>query len=542
MSTTSGATLLRRGLPVALAGLMLALLVTGIVRQYSPVPFWDMWDGYIGFYLRLKQGDMGAWLDFQNEHRIVITRLLFFADLAWAQGLGWIPLLANVLLATLAALCLCFALRRLTPAWEPKDRLPWYALIVGVLAFWSQEQNFTWAFQPQFFLAFLLPLACYVFAADAAIRPTARYAFTFACLTGLLALGSMANGVLALPLMAILTMAFAMGKRRVLCVLALTVTGVAVSRLGYHSVEGSQQAHLPWDQPFAVARYTLLYLGSPVGNVLPVTRITLVLAALTGIVSACGTLLACVRGWHLRHRQPLRLALATFSAYVCLSALATALGRLELGPVSALSGRYTTPALMAFAANIIALLPDRAAPGFRGWLPGILLLIMMPAQIPASASAHALTDTRMLAALALELQVDDPTVLQSIYPRPEAVLATAKAARDARVGIFALPPLLGANEHIGKPYPHGECAPVNLVTWTIADKRYVRMALTGLPENRTTGPVLLVDENAIIIGMALPIQPPADTDGGGAHLTGYALRDALSDHRRLNACVVVPSL
>jgi hypothetical protein len=32
------------------------LAVIGTIRNYSPVPFWDMWDGYIGFYLKVHAG------------------------------------------------------------------------------------------------------------------------------------------------------------------------------------------------------------------------------------------------------------------------------------------------------------------------------------------------------------------------------------------------------------------------------------------------------------------------------------------------------
>jgi len=529
---------LRRILPVVIACAMVALMITGVIRNYSPVPFWDMWDGYIGFYLRLIKGDMWAWLDFQNEHRIVLTRLLFFADLAWAQGRGWIPLAANIILAALAIVCLCAGMRRLTPAWAERDRLPWYALVTGMLTFWSQAQNFTWAFQPQFFLAFLLPLACCFYAADAASRKNTWRSFAFACIAGLLSLGSMANGVLALPLLAALTVFFGMGRRRIALAIILAAFGIATARWGYHATVASDPAHLPWNQPFSVARYTLLYLGSPVGNVLPVTRTTLVLSALTGIISVCSTLIAGIRGWHARHAEPMRIALAVFSVYVCASALATALGRVDLGPVSAFSGRYTTPALMALAANAIALLPSRPLSRMAAWIPAVLLMIMLPAQFRASASAGAVNDGRMLAALSLELQANDPSVLQTVYPRSDTVLSTARAARDAGISVFTLPPIAGAATLIGQHVDAGTCTPVTIETKDIADSRYVRFTASLRPPPDASHGLSLLDDHSAIIGVALPVRSPDDIQGKGANLTGYALRDAPLHHPGLTVCVI----
>ena len=43
----------------------------GAIRKYSPVPYWNMWDGYIGFYDRVSAGDWRSWLIAHNEHRMI---------------------------------------------------------------------------------------------------------------------------------------------------------------------------------------------------------------------------------------------------------------------------------------------------------------------------------------------------------------------------------------------------------------------------------------------------------------------------------------
>jgi hypothetical protein len=60
--------------------LMAGLAVAGVCRAYSPVPFSDMWDGYLHFFMQVSDGDSGAWWRQHNEHRIVLARLLFWIN------------------------------------------------------------------------------------------------------------------------------------------------------------------------------------------------------------------------------------------------------------------------------------------------------------------------------------------------------------------------------------------------------------------------------------------------------------------------------
>jgi hypothetical protein len=54
--------------------------VIGAIRNYSPVPFWDMWDGYIGFYERISNGHWEAWWERHMEHRLVFSRVFFWLE------------------------------------------------------------------------------------------------------------------------------------------------------------------------------------------------------------------------------------------------------------------------------------------------------------------------------------------------------------------------------------------------------------------------------------------------------------------------------
>jgi hypothetical protein len=41
----------------------------------------DMWNGYLGFFTKLSDGDWSAWWGQHNEHRIFLARLFFWFDL-----------------------------------------------------------------------------------------------------------------------------------------------------------------------------------------------------------------------------------------------------------------------------------------------------------------------------------------------------------------------------------------------------------------------------------------------------------------------------
>jgi hypothetical protein len=79
------------------------LACAGGVVGYSPVPFWDMWDGTVLFLHNFLAGDWTALFSQHNEHRIVLTRLLFLVEYAVLDGSGRYLIAANYVFALLAA-------------------------------------------------------------------------------------------------------------------------------------------------------------------------------------------------------------------------------------------------------------------------------------------------------------------------------------------------------------------------------------------------------------------------------------------------------
>ena len=198
----------------SMAALFVALAIAGAVRAYSPVPYWDMWSGYLPFLDQAASGDWTVWWRQHNEHRILLTRLLFWMDLRWFGGASWFLLAANYVLIALGAVLACKILRELpVPPGRDADMHALMAFAVIWLFFWSQWENLTWGFQSQFIMAQMLPLAALYMLYRSLKGGSATFAL--ACLLGLMCAGTMANGILALPLMTAYALMTGQGARRI---------------------------------------------------------------------------------------------------------------------------------------------------------------------------------------------------------------------------------------------------------------------------------------------------------------------------------------
>ncbi len=148
------------------------VMAVGLVRWYTPVPFWDMWDAYLAAYIDYLDGNWRALFVQTNEHRIWFLDVLFYLDLTFFGGRSLLLVPFNGLLAVLTWAALAAVARHLL-----KDRpglWPVTALALGPLCFsWLQEQNLSWGFQSQFFVAYLFPLAAFACLAMS-FRPRGR--------------------------------------------------------------------------------------------------------------------------------------------------------------------------------------------------------------------------------------------------------------------------------------------------------------------------------------------------------------------------------
>jgi len=442
-----------RLVPAGLALLFVALAVVGGVRAYSPVPFWDMWGSYLPFMDYAAESGWHAWWTQHNEHRIVLARLLFWSDLRWFDGAGWFLIVANYALVALAAAFFCRLLGEVeAPAGRAADMRALKFSVVAWLFFWSQHENLTWAFQSQFFLAQLLPLAA-LYTLYRSLKGGAAV-FALACLLGVLSVGTMANGVLALPLMTAYAALTRQGLRRT-GVLAL-LAGLALfayfhdylAPAGHGSLAGALLGH-----PLKFAGYVLNYLGSPFHFAFGARGIGRAAALLASLFFVASAARFAARYLRQPRQAAFQLALLFFIAYVAGTAFGTAGGRLVFGLSQALSPRYTTPALMAWAALMVLYAPALLALQERrrrmAWGAfAVLALLMLAYQLRALQSKADDLFDRSVAALAIELRIKDQEAIGHVAPDTGVIEVAAQAA-DRQRSVFGLYPYRGAREAMG---------------------------------------------------------------------------------------------
>ncbi|MBT2768130.1 hypothetical protein J7J08_10825 [Stenotrophomonas sp. ISL-67] len=516
--------------PLASTGFALAAIYAmfGIIagaHAHSPVPFWDMWDGALGFYMH-QQTDPSAWWAQHNEHRIVLGRILFFTDLRFFGGSAVFLVAVNYILAAatfgLLAWCAC----RIAPRTPPALKIT-AAVILSLSFLWTQENNLTWGFQSQFFLAQLLPLGSLLLlwrSSGSRSHRTVWFAASLAMAT--VASGSMANGVLAGWLVLAGCVIGRQGWKRVLIALLVAIAISAVYFHGYVSPgsHGSLTETLK-NAPRGVMWYLFAYLGSPFAHLVPGSAPNVVLAVACGAAIALSATLLTISTLLRRHvTVDLELVLALFLGYLGVSAFAIAGSRLVFGLDSAVASRYTTPALLALSCVLIlgvAELCKRYA-WARGKWAGMLLLIplaFLPLQFGAMKHNPLVDFERVTAAMALEVGARDDEQILWTYPDSARVLEIASASSDLDLSVFARPWLQGARESIGKPYgptPSTGCGVVPPVRTGLPNSNGWSRLQGGLVDKylgEGLGPLFLLDAEGTVIGRGILAEPERQEGG-----------------------------
>jgi hypothetical protein len=412
-----------------------------------------MWDGYLSVYVNASSGAWHTWWDQHNEHRILIGKLFFYFDLTYFRGEGWLLLGLNYI--WLSVLCVAAVTAQRQEFGKDQVTLLFFTPIW--LVSWAQRENLTWAFQGPFFLATLLPFVAVLTLYKSTVsRIYSVHFFVISCILGLLSVGTMANGLLILPLMAIYASIIGLSRNRILTLIGLFSLACAAFFWDYTfpSHHGSLLTNLAND-PLGFLRYVFLFVGSPVFHILGCSGVARAAAEIAGlflIISSAYSLWTCI---HHIEQATLRLAMLTFVLYVGGTAFAAAGGRLQFGLDQALSSRYTTPALMAWVALSICLSPaitrltnDNT---WRLWIPLIVCSFMMvPMQLKALQSDWATLFQRELAGLALEMRIKDQKQIAHVYPSADVLLLTTERASAQNLSLFGHPRFRDIRERVGQ--------------------------------------------------------------------------------------------
>lgn len=523
------------------------LAITGTVRMYTPVPYWDMWGATLGFYIAISDGDSWLWWAQHNEHRIVLSRLLFWLDYEFFGGLSIFLLVMNYFIVALAVLLFWrMASERLSA--EPARRnLVFFTtcFLIAWLYQWMQYENLAWAFQSQFFLAQLLPLCAFYLLYKSVLNDEALPTFVAACLFGLASVGTMANGILALPLMVAYALITRMRWWRtsvlvLLCLVMLT--------LYFHDYSAPQSHGSIIDamvqQPVQLALYVLLYIGTPFFYLFGQGAIGVMAAGIATMIMALVTLVVLLRCVRAPRAHAFALMLVFGIMYFAGTALGTGGGRLIFGAFQAVSYRYTTPAIMAWACFFILILPwllraKRRAPRSSTAALTIMLLMMLRVQIDALTPQPQLVFDRNVAGLALELNVRDEVQIGNIYELSDGLVRTVDVASQRNLSIFGMHPWQDLRESLGQRHVSTTTTSctghVDNVTAITPDEDFVVVQgwLFNSTENKGPGLVTITTAAGLIAGYALTGQPRPDvasaigSDARRSGFKGYIRSDLL---------------
>ncbi len=428
--------------PLALAGiagLIVTLCALFLVQVASPWPYTDMWDGGLGFLIKVTEDfTFGAFFKPHNEHRIVLARVLFFLDERLFGGTNTSLYVWHFAFA--CAFCVLFAaaIWREISGWS---RLILMSFTISLVFSLSQSYNFGRAFQSMFFLAYLAPFATYV--AWARFRVTTRAAWAFGALAlGIMSALTMANGALALlPLIVYEGLA----RTRLRWIGILVVVQALVLLLyfwDYHSPGHHPSWSSTLSQPVVFLEYILVFLGSWAGAEA---------APIVGGVIVGGTTFWLWR--HMRRPEPAKMsqALLLLLMFVIVTAAVTALGRAGFGVETALKSRYTTPSLYALSAAVgLAYLRRTWRQRWLHIFMGLVGVAALGEQATRDFVPHHKEFLKRAATMSIiQGTPDEEAFLKHAYPHHLHEARVADALRLG-IGVFGTPPYSQMRDLVGK--------------------------------------------------------------------------------------------
>jgi len=527
-------------LALLLCGFLVAA-IQGTAMRFVPIPFWDEWDGNVFIVTQLDRGLYRYLLQRHVDHITLLTNLLFFVNFRLFGGSLATLVAANLMLVAVICAQLRFITVKILVDGSRKLHTTLATLITCALMFsWMQHENLTWGFQSQMYFACILPLAAFTCAYLATeSTPFSSIKFSMAVLLAALSVGTMANGVLALPILLFLIRRYGFSLWHQLLVVVVTTAVYAYFFQGYAPAT-SQNGGLALlrKDPLGILAYFLGVLGAPFALMFPAPKINVAIGA--GAVVASLLLWAILNG--LRHRQArAEHVLLAMMLYGVLTAMATAVGRLPNGIGTALSSRYTTCMLLTWACLFLYGLHfarSRLPPvSRRVLLIGILTIVLLiPQQFRAFKYVPDYRFEKLVAGLSIAMRVFDQTQIDYVFPWVEAVFILSDEAYAKGILTFSQSRFAAIRERIAQPAGDsgklGCAIALDDKEIVIEDKRFVR--ISGYYQVAEKGEVPLsfdvIDAQHRVIGRVIsnpyevPVYSEQDKRGGfNTQLRGYKL-------------------
>jgi hypothetical protein len=514
-------------------------IVLGIYNYYSPVPFMDMWNGYVEFYTKVVEGDWKVWFSQHNEHRIVLSRILFWIDFYLFDGKIYSLLIGNFLL--MAAIAITFY-QFISHLFDQSRVLKVsLTLVVIILTFsWIQAENIVIGFQSQFFLAYLVPLLSFYMLAQYSDTKKS-YHFFISVILGALSVLTMGNGIVALPLLIIFGLVLKLPKQKIVIIIAVTIATLYAYNIDYvaPTSHSSLQDMLIQD-PGYFFWYILIYLGGPFTHTSIISFFFK--PELFGFVFIASSLFLTYKAFKSNANGYI-FALLIFIAYIGATAFGTAGSRVSLGLLQALSGRYMTPALMGWSSLLIIFAYYYAHNPKLKKIFNYLFLFIPLSLLYAQTDAleHQGRTVKMQSALALELSINDERIATAVFPYYGPLLKISSDAKRNDLSIFGNPLIKNASLLMGTKIDAistenlaGSLDDVQIIN---EDKRYCRVSgwLFDSDLKEISDQSFVVNSDHIIVGYIIggykrdDVASAIDSAAQYSGFVGYLKSDALVD-------------
>ncbi|MDF1654024.1 MAG: hypothetical protein P1U34_02835 [Coxiellaceae bacterium] len=354
---------------LAIAFIVIAVPLTMIALLHYHLPYCDSWDDVTRMYLQYTHHTLPlkSLLARHNEHRLLLTRLIYFANALFAPHST-----VFVQLTSYALFIMCFALiiyyfQRTARLFNQYATHPAFYLLLALILFPSTNLTYwRWGFVVQFPLTLLFTLLS-LFCIQSQIS-WRRLTAVMAC--AILATCSSANGLIVWLIGLPLLLAYGNSWRKITC-----FSLVALTTIVSYLQDGATQ-HIIFSRPIKSLAYFVSFLGNPIGF-----QTSRAITVLFGSI-------ICVLFFILAYRGYRRLSSRQWQAFYPWCALALfsygnafvgSVTRVLSGPGQATSPRYVSFSAMLYIA--IAVLAKLQWPSFnklaKRSLIGIIFLFVL---------------------------------------------------------------------------------------------------------------------------------------------------------------------
>lgn len=413
-------------------------LLNGVRSNANNVPFWDEWNSKL--MMNPETGPI-SWNNFwiqSNEHRLVIAKAFFYLDFVFFNGDSLPLVLLNVALTIL--IIILASIKFFDSKLTLKSKVLLVSLSVSLLFSLTNYENLFWGFQIQFYLSLFIPLVAFHFYAQYEKTGDVRHLIA-SLMLGFVSIGTMASGLMALPSILIMQMI----RRKSFKILLPTFSLIICSILLYFSNFESTPAN-PISILFSDPEFFLKY------NVLLVGSLVYQFAGQSFFLSSaffCVCLFYFLRGLIIVNSNkvnPKKIPLI-FPLLVCIyfSAFGTlaSTGRQQLGEFQSLSSRYLIFSSI-FIINVffVAFIVHRENQVMTRFITISAIattLFMIPIQSSNANVLSVVNFNRELAAVALNLGVDDETQIRNVVWDPNLAQVRSLDLIENSQSIFSSP-------------------------------------------------------------------------------------------------------